>query len=180
MSNYTYIYYYYYYLIIFSFIATPLPASGALHSSSGMYPTPIPIPQPWSLLMAGSWVLLKRHSGSLWRSTKESGSLSRTWWRARRGIWPNWRELELRWSRDGAWKELSKRRRISRLRKLDLVYFIFLFIFYFIFDLFFPFSIFRTTRVRVDWSCCHNSHLMAKLQDRSQDLGEFSRRFENR
>ena len=58
--------------------------------------------------------------------------------------------------------------------------FIFHFYFYFIFSLFSYFSIFRTARVRVDWSCCHNSHLIAKSQDRSQDLGEFSRRFENR
>jgi len=50
---------------------------------------------------------------------------------------------------------------MSRSRKLDLVYFIFLFIFIF------PFSIFRTARVRVDQSCCHNSHWIVKLQDRS-------------
>ena len=50
---------------------------------------------------------------------------------------------------------------MSRSKKVDLIYFIFIFIFYFIFDLFFDFSIFRTTRVRVDWSCCHISHLMA-------------------
>ena len=61
--------------------------------------------------------------------------------------------------------------------ELDLFYF-FTFLFYFRFI--FPFSIFRTTRVRVDRSCCHNSHLIAKSQDRSRDLGEFSRRFENR
>ena len=58
--------------------------------------------------------------------------------------------------------------------------FIFHFYFYFLFSLFSYFSIFRTARVRVDLSCCHNSHLIAKSQDRSQDLGEFSRRFENR
>ena len=58
--------------------------------------------------------------------------------------------------------------------------FIFHFYFYFIFSLFSYFSIFRIARVRVDLSCCHNSHLIAKSQDRSQDLGEFSRRFENR
>ena len=61
---------------------------------------------------------------------------------------------------------------------LDLCYFSFHF--YFIFDLFFYFSIFRTARVRVDWSHHHISHLMAKSQDRSQDLEELSRRFENR
>jgi len=32
--------------------------------------------------------------------------------------------------------------------------------FYFLFNLFFYFSIFRTTRVRVDWSRRHISHLM--------------------
>jgi len=62
--------------------------------------------------------------------------------------------------------------------RLDLCYFSFHFLFSF---RFIPlFSIFRTTSVRVDWSCCHTSHLMAKSQDRSQDLGEFSRRFENK
>ena len=59
-------------------------------------------------------------------------------------------------------------------------FFIFYFHFYFIFSLFSYFSIFRTARVRVDQSCCHNSHLIAKSQDRSRDLGEFSRRFKNR
>ena len=40
----------------------------------------------------------------------------------------------------------------------SLLYFLFLFLFRFVF----PFSIFRTTRVRVDQSCCHISHnLMA-------------------
>ena len=43
--------------------------------------------------------------------------------------------------------------------ELDLFYFSFYF--YFIFDLFFYFSIFRITRVRVDQSCHHISHLMA-------------------
>ena len=62
--------------------------------------------------------------------------------------------------------------------RLDLFYFSFHF--YFLFDLFLYFPIFRTTRVRVDRSHCHISHLMAKSQDRSQDLGELSRRFENR
>ena len=41
---------------------------------------------------------------------------------------------------------------------LDLFYFSFYF--NFIFDLFFYFSIFRITRVRIDWSCHHISHLM--------------------
>jgi len=61
---------------------------------------------------------------------------------------------------------------------LDLFFFSLFYFFSFWFIL--PFSIFRTTRVRVDWSCHYNSHLIAKSQDRSQDLGEFSRRFENR
>ena len=39
---------------------------------------------------------------------------------------------------------------------LDLFYFSFHFLFSFQFI--FLFSIFRTTRVRVDWSCCHISH----------------------
>jgi len=69
---------------------------------------------------------------------------------------------------------------LSKLRKLDLVYFIFSFHFLFYFQFIFPSSIFRTTRVRVDQSHCHSNHLMAKPQDRSQDLGEVSRRFENK
>jgi len=68
---------------------------------------------------------------------------------------------------------------LSRSKKVDLTYFIFPFIFYFIFYLFL-FSIFRTTSVRVDRSRHHISHLIAKSQDRSQDLGEFSRRFKNK
>jgi len=49
----------------------------------------------------------------------------------------------------------------------DGLYFIFPFHFYFTFLFFsFHFSIFRTARVRVDWSRCHISHkLMAKSQD---------------
>jgi len=69
---------------------------------------------------------------------------------------------------------------VSRLKKVDLTYFIFIFIFYFPFDFISLFSIFRTTGVRVDQSCHHISHLMVKSQDRSQDLGEFSRRFKNK
>ena len=63
------------------------------------------------------------------------------------------------------------------LRSL-MVDFIFIFSFYFIFLLF---SIFRTTRVRVYQSRCYISHkLMAKSQDWSQDLEEWSRRFWNK
>ena len=91
VNNYTY----YYFLIIFFFIATLLPVLGALHSSSSIYPTLIPTPRPWSPLIAGFQVPLKRHSGSLWRSTEELGSPSKTWWRARRGTRPNWRKLGL-------------------------------------------------------------------------------------
>ena len=46
---------------------------------------------------------------------------------------------------------------LSRSQEVDLAYFIFfLFYFYFYFRFIFYFSIFRTTRVRVDWLCCHN------------------------
>ena len=63
------------------------------------------------------------------------------------------------------------------LRSL-MVDFIFIFSFYFIFLLF---SIFRTTRVRVYQSHCYISHkLMAKSQDWSRDLREWSRRFWNK
>jgi len=67
-----------------------------------------------------------------------------------------------------------------KIEEGGLSLFYFSFHFYFLFDLFFYFSIFRTTRVRVDQSYRHISHLIAKSQDRSQDLGELSRRFENR
>jgi len=62
-------------------------------------------------------VPLKRHSGSLWRSTEESGSLSGTWWRARRGAWPNWRELGPQWSRDRAQKKRVGRRKTEMKRR---------------------------------------------------------------
>ena len=58
---------------------------------------------------------------------------------------------------------------VSRLKKLDLIYFIFLFTFSFLF----------LEQIGLGL-ICHNSHLIAKSQNRSQDLGEFSRRFENR
>ena len=65
---------------------------------------------------------------------------------------------------------------LSRSKKVDLIYFIFLFIFYFLFY----FLFFRTTRVRVDQSRRYISHLIAKSQNRSRDLEEFSRRFKNK
>ena len=58
--------------------------------------------------------------------------------------------------------------------------FIFYFYFYFLFSLFSYLSIFRTARVRVDQSHCHNSHLIAKSQNRSRDSEEFSRKFKSR
>ena len=61
---------------------------------------------------------------------------------------------------------------------LDLFYFYFYF--YFIFWFIFLFSIFRTTRVRVDQSCHHISHLIAESQDRSWNLRKFSKRFKNK
>ena len=67
-----------------------------------------------------------------------------------------------------------------KIKEVGLGLFYFFFSFLFSFRFIFPFSIFRTTRVRVDWSHCHNSHLMAKSQDKSQDLGKSSRRFENK
>jgi len=59
----------------------------------------------------------KRHSRNSWRSTEESGSPSGTWWRARRGTWPNWRELGPRWSEDGARKKRAGRRRMEMKRR---------------------------------------------------------------
>jgi len=47
-------YTYYYFLIIFFFIATLLPAPGALHSSSGVYPYPYHYPGYDSHLWQGS------------------------------------------------------------------------------------------------------------------------------
>ena len=75
---------------------------------------------------------------------------------------------------------MENRDQCIKIKEVGLGLFYFSFYFYFSFQFIFPFSIFRTTRVRIDRSCCHNSHLMAKSQDRSQDLGEFIRRFENR
>ena len=60
---------------------------------------------------------LKKHSKNLWRSTEKSESLSGTWWRIRRGIQPSWRGLGLRWSRDRAWKERTRRRRVEMKRR---------------------------------------------------------------
>ena len=56
--------------------------------------------------------------------------------------------------------------RLVKIKEGGLDLFYFSFYFYFLFDLFL-FSIFRKTRVRVDQSCHHISHLMAKSQDRS-------------
>ena len=118
LSRWVIFYYtYYYFLIIFFFIADLLYMPGTSFSSSGVYPTPPPTPWPWSPLMAESWVLLKKHSRSLWRSTKKSESLSRTWWRARRGILPNWRGLGPWWSGDGAWKKRAGRKRMEVTRR---------------------------------------------------------------
>ena len=47
---------------------------------------------------------------------------------------------------------------LSRSKKVDLVYFILFFIFIFFSIYFSIFLFFRTTRVRVDWSCGHISH----------------------
>ena len=109
--------YYYYFFIIFFFIADPSYVPDILLSSSSVYPTPIPTLWPWSLLIAESWVLLKRYSGSLWRSTEKLGRFSGTWWRAKRGIWHNWRGLGPQWSRDKDWKGRAGRRRTEMKRK---------------------------------------------------------------
>jgi len=66
-------------------------------------------------------VPLKRHSGNSWRSTEESGILSGTWWRARRGIWPNWRGLGPRWSGDGARKKRMEMKRRGLRMALEKV-----------------------------------------------------------
>jgi len=50
---------------------------------------------------------------------------------------------------------------VVKIKEGGLDLFCFSFHFYFLFNLFFYFSIFRTTRVRVDRSCHHISHLMA-------------------
>ena len=44
-------------------------------------------------------------------------SPSRTWWRARRGTQPNWRELGLQWNGDGVQKEQSGRRRAGMMQR---------------------------------------------------------------
>ena len=53
----------------------------------------------------------KRYSENLWRSTKESGSPSRTWWRVRR-------ELGLQWNEDGVRRRIARRRR-TEMKKRD-------------------------------------------------------------
>ena len=49
---------------------------------------------------------------------------------------------------------------MSSSQMVDLVFIYFTFHFYFhsVLFLYFIFSIFRTIRVRVDWSCCHTCH----------------------
>jgi len=48
--------------------------------------------------------------------------------------------------------------KVSSSQMVDLAFLYFIFYFYFHAVLFFYFSIFRTTRVKVDWSRCHISH----------------------
>jgi len=62
-------------------------------------------------------VLLKRHFGSLWRSTEESEGSSGTWWRTRRGIQHSWRELGPQWSGDGVQKKRTERWRVEMKRR---------------------------------------------------------------
>jgi len=62
-------------------------------------------------------VPLKRHSKNLWRSIEELESLSGTWWRAKRKIWPSWRGLEPQWNRYRAWKKRTRRRIAKMIRK---------------------------------------------------------------
>ena len=69
---------------------------------------------------------------------------------------------------------------LSRLKKVDLTYFLFFSFFIFLFDFISLFFIFRTTEVRVDWSCCHIKSPDGKVTRQIMKLGEFSRRFENK
>jgi len=102
------------------------------------------------------------------------------WWR---GIWHGshmtchimWHHRPRTW-----WKDLEDDVSVKIVD--DGLNFYFYFLFYFYFSLlFFYFSIFRTTQVRVYQSRCHISHkLMAKSQDWSRNLGEWSRRFWNK
>ena len=69
---------------------------------------------------------------------------------------------------------------MSRSWTVDFIHFYFLSFIWFFLSFYFLFSIFRTTQVRGYQSRCHISHkLIAKSQDWSQDLGEWSRRFWN-
>ena len=77
----------------------------------------------------------------------------------------------LKKSTNHPWLVLKGFLHLSRSQRVDFI---------FIFFLLFSFSIFRTTKVRVrsDWSYCHISHNLGMMsQDKSQDIGEFSRRF---
>jgi len=49
---------------------------------------------------------------ALWELVEEYQGVW-TWWRARRGIQPNWRGLGPQWSKDGAQKERAERRRME-------------------------------------------------------------------
>ena len=56
---------------------------------------------------------------------------------------------------------------VSSSQTVDLVVLYSSFHLYFCFDLFLYFLFLDTTRARVDQSCCHTSHLIAKSQDKS-------------
>ena len=51
----------------------------------------------------------------MWRSTKEPGDPSETWWRAKRETWPSWRGLGPQWSGDGVQKERSGKRKAEMM-----------------------------------------------------------------
>jgi len=67
-----------------------------------------------------------------------------------------------------------------RLKKVDLTYFLFFSFFIFFSILFFYFLFLEQLGLGLISHTVILSHLMAKSQDRSWDLGEFSRRFENK
>ena len=71
-------------------------------------------------------------------------------------------------------------KQVSRSKKVDLTSFLFFSFFIFFLILFLYFLFLEQLGLGLIGHAITSSHLMAKSQDRSQDLGEFSRRFENK
>jgi len=69
---------------------------------------------------------------------------------------------------------------MSKLKKVDLTSFLFFSFFIFFSILFLYFLFLEQLGLGLIGHTITSSHLIAKSQDRLQDLGEFSRRFKNK